>query len=143
VKIGDLNVSKLAWKDGLNYTQAGTPYYSSPEVWRDVPYDFKSDVWSLGCVIYEMTCLELPFKASSMNELYKKIIRGMYKMPTNRSYKILEIINSTLVVNAAKRINLCKLCKLPFRIIPVVSLDYNWNGSRLPNYIIAVQDYKI
>lgn len=56
VKVGDLNVSKLA-KDGLNYTQAGTPYYASPEVWQDKPYDFKSDVWSMGCIIYEMCCL--------------------------------------------------------------------------------------
>ena len=40
VKVGDLNVSKLARQDGLNYTQAGTPYYASPEVWKDKPYDF-------------------------------------------------------------------------------------------------------
>ena len=57
VKIGDLNVSKIARQDGLNYTQAGTPYYASPEVWRDRPYDFKSDVWSMGCITYEMAAL--------------------------------------------------------------------------------------
>jgi serine/threonine protein kinase len=34
-KIGDMNVSKLATKDGMNYTQTGTPYYASPEVWKD------------------------------------------------------------------------------------------------------------
>ena len=41
--------------------QTGTPYYASPEVWRDEPYDMRSDVWSYGCVIYEMTALEMPF----------------------------------------------------------------------------------
>lgn len=46
-KLGDLNVSKLA-KEGLSYTQTGTPYYASPEVWKDQPYDNKSDIWSLG-----------------------------------------------------------------------------------------------
>ena len=46
-KLGDLNVSKVA-KRGLSYTQTGTPYYASPEVWRDEPYDTKSDIWSLG-----------------------------------------------------------------------------------------------
>lgn len=61
VKVGDLNVSKLARQDGLNYTQAGTPYYASPEVWRDKPYDFKSDIWSVGCITYEMAALHLPF----------------------------------------------------------------------------------
>lgn len=53
-KLGDFNVSKLA-KKGLLYTQTGTPYYASPEVWKDQPYDKTSDIWSLGCVIYEMT----------------------------------------------------------------------------------------
>ena len=61
-KLGDLNVSKVA-KKGLLYTQTGTPYYASPEVWRDQPYDSKSDIWSLGCVIYEMTTLKPPFRA--------------------------------------------------------------------------------
>lgn len=50
-KLGDLNVSKVL-KKGLAYTQTGTPYYASPEVWQDLPYDMKSDIWSLGCVIY-------------------------------------------------------------------------------------------
>jgi len=35
VRLGDLNVSKVAQKEGLLYTQTGTPYYASPEVWKD------------------------------------------------------------------------------------------------------------
>jgi NIMA (never in mitosis gene a)-related kinase len=57
VKLGDFNVSKLA-KKGLVYTQTGTPYYASPEVWQDKPYDHKADIWSLGCVIYEACTLK-------------------------------------------------------------------------------------
>lgn len=79
VKVGDLNVSRIARKDGLNYTQAGTPYYASPEVWKDKPYDFKSDVWSIGCITYEMASLTLPFQAQDMQSLFKKITRGEYK----------------------------------------------------------------
>ena len=60
IKLGDLNVSKIAKYDGLLFTQTGTPYYASPEVWRDQPYDLKSDIWSLGCVLYEMTALKPP-----------------------------------------------------------------------------------
>lgn len=70
VKIGDLNVSKLTRPDGLIYNQAATPNYSSPEVWADFPYDSKSDSWSLGCIIYEMACLQLPFQATDMQKLY-------------------------------------------------------------------------
>ena len=71
IKIGDLNVSKIA-KKGLLYTQTGTPYYASPEVWKNKPYDSKSDIWSLGCILYEMMELKPPFKAESMDALYKK-----------------------------------------------------------------------
>ena len=59
VKLGDLNVSKIV--RSLCQTQTGTPYYASPEIWLDKPYDIKSDIWSLGCVIYEMITLRPPF----------------------------------------------------------------------------------
>jgi NIMA (never in mitosis gene a)-related kinase len=63
----------------LNYTQAGTPYYASPEVWQDKPYDFKSDVWSMGCIVYEMACLQLPFQAKDMESLFRRVVKGEYK----------------------------------------------------------------
>ena len=75
VKIGDLNVSKVA-KRGLLKTQTGTPYYASPEVWQDRPYDYKSDIWSLGCVLYEMVALNPPFRAADMNQLFKRVTEG-------------------------------------------------------------------
>jgi NIMA (never in mitosis gene a)-related kinase 1/4/5 len=71
-KLGDLNVSKVA-KQGLVHTQTGTPYYASPEVWKDKPYDSKSDIWSVGCIIYEMAALKPPFRATDMDGLFKKI----------------------------------------------------------------------
>ena len=84
-KLGDLNVSKVA-KEGLLHTQTGTPYYAAPEVWKDQPYDIKSDVWSFGCVIYEMCALVPPFKADDMTGLFKKVLRGSYPaIPTHFS----------------------------------------------------------
>ena len=83
-KLGDLNVSKVA-KKGLLYTQTGTPYYASPEVWKDQPYGIKSDIWSLGCVLYEMCALKPPFRANDMNGLYKRVLKGAYP-PIDRSY---------------------------------------------------------
>jgi NIMA (never in mitosis gene a)-related kinase len=83
-KLGDLNVSKVA-KKGLLYTQTGTPYYASPEVWQDKPYDSKSDIWSLGCVLYEMVTLKPPFRANDMNGLYKSVLKGSYP-PVDKHY---------------------------------------------------------
>lgn len=64
-KLGDLNVSKVS-KRGMARTHTGTPYYTSPEVWKDKAYDLKCDIWSLGCVIYEMAALKPPFRASNL-----------------------------------------------------------------------------
>ena len=63
---------------GLAYTQTGTPYYASPEVWQDKPYDSKSDIWSLGCVVYEMATLKPPFTEKSMQGLCRKVMKGQY-----------------------------------------------------------------
>lgn len=66
-KIGDLNVSKVISDQKLVKTQTGTPYYASPEVWRDELYDHKSDIWSLGCIIYEMCTFSPPFLGNSLD----------------------------------------------------------------------------
>lgn len=98
-----MNVSKIA-KDGLLYTQTGTPYYASPEVWKDKPYDSKSDIWSLGCVIYEMTTLKPPFRAEDMDGLYKKVVKGSYsKIGEEYSKQLSNVIKSMLQVNPAQR----------------------------------------
>lgn len=98
-----MNVSKIA-KNGLLYTQTGTPYYASPEVWKDKPYDCKSDIWSLGCVIYEMTTLKPPFRAEDMDGLYKKVIKGSYsKIGEGYSKQLAGAIKMMLQVNPVNR----------------------------------------
>lgn len=97
-KLGDLNVSKVA-KRGLLYTQTGTPYYASPEVWKDQPYDLKSDIWSLGCVTYEMCALVPPFRADDMNGLFKRVLKGQYPpIPSHYSMDMRMLIKSLLQV---------------------------------------------
>ena len=81
-KIGDMNVSKVI-KDKVLTTQTGTPYYASPEVWRDEPYSYKSDLWSIGCVIYEMCSLRPPFNGKDMNDLFEKVCSGKLKRIDN------------------------------------------------------------
>lgn len=103
VKIGDMNVSKVA-KKGLLYTQTGTPYYASPEVWQDKPYDSKSDIWSCGCVIYELATLKPPFRAQDLEGLYHKVIKGAYsKLPSHYSVDLNNMIKLMLQVDPDKR----------------------------------------
>ena len=77
-KIGDLNIAKIC-PSMIACTQTGTPYYASPEVWNEKPYDEKSDLWSLGCVIYEMCELSPPFLGANMEKLHYSITRGKYR----------------------------------------------------------------
>ena len=113
VKLGDLNVSKVTRK-GMGYTQTGTPYYASPEVWKDKPYDSKSDIWSLGCVIYEMCALNPPFRAQSMEDLFKKVIRGYYPDISNKYSKDLsEILKLMIQIEVGARPNCDELLKMP------------------------------
>jgi NIMA (never in mitosis gene a)-related kinase len=102
-KLGDMNVSKLA-KKGLLYTQTGTPYYASPEVWKELPYDSKSDIWSLGCVIYEMSTLKPPFQAEDREGLSRKVMLGEYKpIPDFYSKDLCSVLDLMIQVNPAKR----------------------------------------
>jgi len=59
IKLGDMNISKHS--ENYASTQTGTPYYLSPEVWKGEPYGNKCDIWSLGCVVYEMVAQNPPF----------------------------------------------------------------------------------
>jgi NIMA (never in mitosis gene a)-related kinase 1/4/5 len=78
IKLGDLNVSKIQ-KHGMLRTQTGTPYYACPEVWKDMPYDHRSDIWSIGCVLYEMVTNLPPFRAANMKGLYSRVVSGKFE----------------------------------------------------------------
>lgn len=112
VQLGDLNVAKVV--NGLAYTQTGTPYYASPEVWRDSPYDSKSDIWSLGCVIYELCALEPAFRSKDMKELFSKVVKGRYaEIPSIYSPDLAAIIRSMLQVKPIARPSCEKILESP------------------------------
>jgi len=107
IKIGDLNVSKVV-KRNLLFTRVGTPYYASPEIWNDKPYDQKSDMWSLGCVLYEMCALRPPFTAASLKELSKKIVLGVYpQIPSTYSVEMTQVIRGLLQLSPSTRLSCC------------------------------------
>eukprot|EP00428_Durinskia_dybowskii_P023012 CAMPEP_0170245878 /NCGR_PEP_ID=MMETSP0116_2-20130129/22725_1 /TAXON_ID=400756 /ORGANISM="Durinskia baltica, Strain CSIRO CS-38" /LENGTH=420 /DNA_ID=CAMNT_0010496753 /DNA_START=49 /DNA_END=1311 /DNA_ORIENTATION=+ len=112
-KLGDFNVSAVA-KRGLCMTQTGTPYYASPEVWRDMPYDSKSDMWSLGCVMYEACALKPPFQAHDMEGLYRKVLRGQYpRIPHLFSQDLAEVVAALIQVNPRSRPTAAQVLEMP------------------------------
>ena len=113
VKLGDLNVSKIA-KQNVMQTQTGTPYYCPPEVWKDKPYSSKCDIWSLGCVVYELTALKPPFLAKNMNELYSKVTAGKYpNIPGHFSKDLSKVLDKCLQVNPMLRPSAQELARMP------------------------------
>lgn len=89
-------VAKLL-KAGHTNTQVGTPYYISPEIWKKQPYNSKSDVWSLGCVLYELATFRHPFTADSPKALSNKILLGRYlPIPSEYSSDLSLLIAKTL-----------------------------------------------
>lgn len=84
-KIGDLGVAKALSHTTFAKTFVGTPYYLSPEICEEKPYNEKSDIWALGCILYQMTSLKHPFNANSQPALIMKILRDKYK-PISTEY---------------------------------------------------------
>lgn len=113
VKLGDLNVSKIA-KMGILKTQTGTPYYASPEVWQDKPYDKRSDIWSLGCVLFEMAALNPPFTAPDIKSLYQRVLKAVIpRIPPSFSSDLYAMIKSLLQVDPKNRPSTKQIIHMP------------------------------
>ncbi|CAL9729607.1 serine/threonine-protein kinase Kin3p [Monosporozyma unispora] len=111
VKLGDFGLAKsLGNSIQFATTYVGTPYYMSPEVLMDQPYSPLSDIWSLGCVIYEMCSLHPPFQAKSYTELQNRIKSGKFdKIPEYYSDGLMSIIKSMIKVDMRDRMSTFEL----------------------------------
>ena len=113
--LGDFGISKrLDHTQDLANTYIGTPYYMSPELFNYQSYSFKSDIWSLGCVIYELCNRSHAFSAQTINGLAVKILKGDYN-PPNEAYSaaLRQLIASLLQVDQEQRPSLEHVMALP------------------------------
>ena len=126
IKIGDLGVSKKLIKTNFAKTFIGTPYYLSPEICMEKPYNDKSDIWAIGCILYELCTFNYPFNAKSQgalllkilnnepdkidNNFYSKDLQNMINLLLNKNYEIrpgcADILKMKIISEKNKKYNL-------------------------------------
>lgn len=115
VKLGDFGIAKGFQKTmDKAKTMVGTPYYLSPEILENKPYDSKSDIWALGVLLYEMMTFKMPFNANSLPMLSVKIMRGNYiPPPTIYTKDLRELVAKCLTLDAKMRPTIDEILKTP------------------------------
>ena len=116
VKLGDFGIAKNFQRTiDKAKTMVGTPYYLSPEIIESKPYDSKSDIWSLGVLLYEMMTFKMPFNANSLASLIIKITRGNYIPPPVIYTKDLrELVSKCLTLDPKNRPTIKEILGMPF-----------------------------
>nr|XP_054406339.1 serine/threonine-protein kinase Nek4 isoform X6 [Pongo abelii] len=116
IKVGDLGIARVLENHcDMASTLIGTPYYMSPELFSNKPYNYKSDVWALGCCVYEMATLKHAFNAKDMNSLVYRIIEGkLPPMPRDYSPELAELIRTMLSKRPEERPSVRSILRQPY-----------------------------
>eukprot|EP00919_Chromeraceae_sp_WS-2016_P005867 GHVR01013803.1.p1 GENE.GHVR01013803.1~~GHVR01013803.1.p1 ORF type:complete len:303 (-),score=65.39 GHVR01013803.1:65-928(-) len=116
IKLGDFGIAKVFESTmDMAQTMVGTPYYISPEIVAERPYSYKSDVWSLGVILYELCTLTHPFEAESLHELAVKIIKHDYAPLDQQLYgkAVSDLVSRLLTKDEKKRPTLTDILDHP------------------------------
>ncbi|CAG7927469.1 unnamed protein product [Penicillium olsonii] len=114
VKLGDFGLSKQMQSHDFASTYVGTPFYMSPEICAAEKYTLRSDIWAVGCIMYELCQKEPPFNARTHIQLVQKIREGKFApLPDYYSPELKNVIGSCLRVNPDHRPDTASLINLP------------------------------
>ncbi|CAK66441.1 unnamed protein product (macronuclear) [Paramecium tetraurelia] len=110
-KIGDFNIGKVTRQGNA---EIGPPYDVAPEMWKGEQNSRPCDIWLIGCIIYELTAFQHPFRARDIESLYKKVQIGKYDpIPSKYSEDLQQILRMLLQVNPKNRPNCDQILKDP------------------------------
>merc|ERR1719428_924821 len=115
LKMGDFGIAKvLECTAACAQTQIGTPYYLSPEICQGKSYAWGSDIWSMGCILYEICARRVPFDAPDLKTLIKKITAGSPpEIPGNYSAGVQELCKMCLARDQNQRPQAADVLRLP------------------------------
>jgi NIMA (never in mitosis gene a)-related kinase len=153
IKLGDMNVSKVT-RNNFATTQVGTPLYLSPQIWLGKTYDYKTDIWSLGVLLYEMCTLNYPFMGLNMNQLKQAVTRGkfaplpgylnpdftklvaaMLQMDPAKRPSVDELLNGPIIaskVNNGMDMTISDMKRMNLRLMDTIKIPQNFKNVNLP-----------
>ncbi|XP_037018714.2 serine/threonine-protein kinase Nek8 isoform X2 [Artibeus jamaicensis] len=132
VKIGDFGISKILSSKSKAYTVVGTPCYISPELCEGKPYNQKSDIWALGCVLYELASLKRAFEAANLPALVLKIMSGTFAPISDRySPELRQLVLSLLSLEPTQRPPLSHIMAQPLCIRALLNLHTDVGSVRM------------
>uniref|UniRef100_A0A914CMP9 non-specific serine/threonine protein kinase n=1 Tax=Acrobeloides nanus TaxID=290746 RepID=A0A914CMP9_9BILA len=134
VKLGDFGISKQMLTTGrMLSTMIGTPNYLSPEICEGRKYDGKSDIWSLGCVLFELVELRRAFDGESFASIVRKITTGNHAGISKRvSPEMIELINAILSIREASRPNTKEILTHPLVLPKCIELHLDLGRIEAP-----------
>ena len=123
VKIIDFGFACKIEKNALTYTAVGSCLNMDPMILkkltchgkvRELGYDMKADIWSLGTICYQMLIGKAAFDADDLDDLVSKVEKGKYKVPTTLSREVVAFLNGMLQYEANLRLTADQLSNHPF-----------------------------